>query len=284
MTVLYNEIDPKAAAWLRVLIEMKMIPNGVVDETSIADLDPDYVAGFTSFHTFAGIGVWPYALRLAGWPDDRPVWTGSCPCQPFSSAGQQQGTSDDRHLWPAWYKLIDTLRPGHLFGEQVSSAAAIGKVGRKAQDEPLGRDQWAWVDHVQDDLEGSRYAFGAVAFPGCSIGAPHIRQRLYFAAERLDDTTGARCDATRVGSESQARDEARVRVPSHGCWQDIEWLQCADGKQRPTKPGLFPLVDGSAFRMDSGSPFAGRSRVKMLRGAGNAIVPQVAAAFIKAAM
>ena len=36
----YNEIDPFAAAWLRNLIKEKLIPDGDVDERSIADVQP----------------------------------------------------------------------------------------------------------------------------------------------------------------------------------------------------------------------------------------------------
>ena len=58
-----------------------------LDRRSIEDIKPDDVRGFTRCHFFAGIAGWELALRWAGWPADRPVWTGSCPCQPFSSAG-----------------------------------------------------------------------------------------------------------------------------------------------------------------------------------------------------
>jgi DNA (cytosine-5)-methyltransferase 1 len=80
MTAYYNELDPFAAAWLRNLIAAGLIPQGEVDERSIEDVTPNDLAGFRQCHFFAGIGGWPLALRLAGWPDERPVWTGSCPC------------------------------------------------------------------------------------------------------------------------------------------------------------------------------------------------------------
>lgn len=165
MTAYYNEIDPKAAAWLRELIKAGHIAPGDVDERSIVDIRPADLVGYTQCHFFAGIGVWSYALRRAGWPDDRPVWTGSCPCQPFSAAGKGDGFADERHLWPHFHWLIQNCRPAVVFGEQVASKDGLG-----------------WLDLVQADLEGSGYASGAVDTCAAGFGAPHIRQRLYWVA------------------------------------------------------------------------------------------------------
>tara|TARA_Y100001954_G_scaffold238820_1_gene308757 strand:- start:32771 stop:33949 length:1179 start_codon:yes stop_codon:yes gene_type:complete len=164
----YNEFDPFAAAWLRELIKAGVIADGEVDERSILDVAPDDLTGFTQCHFFAGIGVWSYALRNAGWPDDRPVWTGSCPCQPFSSAGKGIGFADERHLWPAFFHLISIETPPVVFGEQVAS-----------------KDGLAWLDLVHTDLEGQGYACGAVDTCAAGFGAPHIRQRLYWVADSL---------------------------------------------------------------------------------------------------
>lgn len=161
----YNEIDPFAAQWLRNLIAAGHIAPGEVDERSIEDVTPDDLREFTQCHFFAGIGVWSHSLRLAGWPDDRPVWTGSCPCQPFSAAGKGDGFADERHLWPAFFHLISELRPQHVFGEQVAAGNAN-----------------TWFDLVQADMEGVGYAFGLVPFTSAGIGAPHIRERAYWAA------------------------------------------------------------------------------------------------------
>ncbi|MDX7085060.1 DNA cytosine methyltransferase [Serratia marcescens] len=161
----YNEIDPYAAQWLRNLIAAGHIAPGDVDERSIEDVNPDDLRNYTQCHFFAGIGVWSYALRNAGWPDNKPVWTGSCPCQPFSAAGKGSGFDDERHLWPHFHWLISECRPQHVLGEQVASGNAN-----------------AWFDLVQADLEAMDYAFGLVPFPSAGVGAPHIRDRAYWVA------------------------------------------------------------------------------------------------------
>ena len=258
MKAYYNEIDPKKAAWLRELIERGLVADGEVDTRSIDDIAPDELSGYTQCHFFAGIGIWSYALRLAGWPDDKPVWTGSCPCQSFSAAGKGNGFADERHLWPAWFHLISQCRPDRIFGEQVGAAISFG-----------------WLDLVHDDLAAEGYTTGSVVLPACSAGAPHIRQRLWFVG-----------DSGGPGLEGHVRDVDRSNEPgrldadaagsiaeaSGSFWSDCEWLPCTDGKARPVKSGLKPLVDGAP------------ERVVRLRGYGDGIVPQVAAAFIEATM
>lgn len=307
MSVFYNEIDPFAAQWLRNLMAAGHIAPGVVDERSIEDIRPDELSRYAQCHFFAGIGVWSYALRLAGWPDDKPVWTGSCPCQPFSAAGKGAGFADERHLWPAFHHLINECRPSLVFGEQVAS-----KIGLE------------WFDLVQADMEGSGYACAAVDLCAAGVGAPHKRQRLFFVGTRIADAHRAEdeeiqcsdcgrpvfdgCDC--YHGEMQCNDcgestyPFQHELPNNGCqrcgssslgyafgergcgwfpsrqhagdvvppspWVDSRIVRTFGGKLR-----IAPRVDGSLADGASG-------RVGRLRAYGNAIVPQVAQAFIEA--
>ena len=164
----YNEIDPYCAAWLQNLMDAGHIAKGVIDTRSIEDVTPAELVGYTQCHFFAGLGGWAYALDLAGWPRDRPVWTGSCPCQPFSAAGKGNGFADERHLWPAWQHLIAQCRPAVVFGEQVANAAA-------------------WLRTVVSDLEGVGYAVGHMPIEAASAGGADIRDRIWIVADCIKD-------------------------------------------------------------------------------------------------
>jgi DNA (cytosine-5)-methyltransferase 1 len=200
----YNEIDPYAAQWLRNLIKAGHIADGEVDTRSIVDVAPDDIRGFTQAHFFAGIGGWSHALRLAGWPDDRPIWTGSCPCQPFSVAGKGAGVDDPRHLWPHFFRLIAAVQPPVVMGEQVAGAAGYG-----------------WLDGVRADLEAEGYASRGVDIPACAVDAPHIRSRIYWVASDVAD------------ADSPAQQRGRGELPAE------EGQEAGRFDHRPRGAGSF---------------------------------------------
>lgn len=320
MTAYYNEFDDFAAKWLQSLIAHDLIAPGDVDTRSIKEVQPDDLKGYDQCHFFAGIGGWSHALRLAGWGDDRPVWTGSCPCQPFSAAGQRKGTDDPRHLWPEFLRLIADGNPTVVFGEQVAS--------------PAGRN---WLAGVRADLETLGYAVGAADLCAAGVGAPNIRQRLWWVAD-ADGGQSRKTGAVQPGGEHGQQPEdgsiacgvAHASAPREGrrgvCGPD-ESLETA--KQRsPSKfaghgktsrlgdtdePGpqgrrtlpecpdqrivgpaglgfwgnseIIPCADGKARRIEPGTfPLAHgvSNRVGLLRGYGNAINPEIGQKFITA--
>ena len=248
MTAYYNEIDPFAAAWLRELIKNKHIAPGDVDERDIREVTPEDLSGYSQCHFFAGIGGWSLALRMAGWPDDLEVWTGSPPCQPFSSAGNHKGINDERHLWPDYYRLIQQRSPAIIFGEQVSS-----------------KDGLTWLDIVQNDLENEGYSVAPLDLCASGVGTPHPRQRTYVVADS--------------GNQRVPRPSSSCGTSQNRPWgafgsedlQSVYESPESDGRCFP-KPLLRSMDDGLSQRM-------GR-----LRGYGNAIVPQLAAEFIASFM
>lgn len=244
----YNEINPHAAQTLRNLIAAGHIAHGDVDERSIKDVHPDDIKPYTQCHFFAGIGVWSLALRRAGWPDELPVWTGSCPCQPYSKAGKGLGFADERDLWPDWFHLIQERKPPKILGEQVADAIKHG-----------------WIDRLYSDLEAEGYAVGALRFGADTAGAPIERQRIYLVAERLGE-----------GMEGQQPSADSGQAGSWG-WRGQEDLRAiANAPFQPGDRWPQPLVrrvdDGLAECMDQ------------LHAIGNAINADAAALFIRAYM
>lgn len=324
MTAYYNEIEPAAAHVLRALIADGVIAPGDVDERSIKDVQPSDLKGYTQCHFFAGGGLWSIAARLAGWPDDRSLWTGSCPCQPFSVAGKGAGQDDPRHLWPDFFRLISSRRPAVVVGEQVAGAAGYG-----------------WFDGVAADLEREGYASRAVDIPACAVNAPHIRQRLYWIATNLADagylcgrnwpqsdaaqfSPSARLSSScsdmgnasseRLEGFSIARNDGQsgdgkeiIKVSGEGCGSinmaDANGGGCAgwqESQERRQKQGTaaervgfwddtewLTGADGKTRRSQPGVRLLVDGlpgRVGLLRIGGNAIVPQVAAQVLAAMM
>lgn len=271
MAALYNDSNGFVASWLKNLSVRGLIAPGKVLSCSIQDIPPGVPDGFTQCHWFAGIGAWSYALRLAGWPDGRSVWTASLPCQPYSVIGKGAGDSDERNLWGEFRKLLVRHMPPVIFGEQVAS--------------PAGRD---WLDNVSSDMEALGYAVGAADLCAAGIGAPHIRQRLFWVARnirsrnRMGHPGSSRLQrhSGNVGSRSKPgrkySDAAGFTPPAGslgGFWADHPaWVPGADGKWRPFECGSPPLVARPSRYMER------------MRAYGNSIVAPLAAEFIRAFM
>ena len=296
MRTYYNDTDPFVCDWLAELMRDGLISGGDIDRRSITDIDPTDLDGYARCHFFAGIGGWDLALQMAGWPDDIEVWTGSCPCQPFSSAGKRLGTDDERHLWPAFSALIAERRPATVFGEQVASS-----------------DGRAWLAGVFADLEAMGYRAAGADLCAAGVAAPHRRQRLWWVADTIGESNGGQSrDGVRKASSTSREARKRQRIGSHhwagggdsgglgntnragfrehrgavavGPKQSSPELRGGIGHVRceepertvlrraPAEPSLFPVAHGVS------------NRVGIMRGAGNAIVPQVAAEFVAAYM
>jgi DNA (cytosine-5)-methyltransferase 1 len=199
----YNELNADMAGWLRDLIRRGELPDGDVDERSIEDVSANDVRGYQQAHFFAGIGGWPLALRLAGWPDSRECWTGSCPCQRFSSATRGRSVAAD--LWPAFRRLIVASRPRVVFGEQVASARA-------------------WFDGVCADVGAVGYTVGAAVLPACAVGADHARYRIYFVGHTDGHgESGRSVDGEASWVPRDRRDPGGV-VPAYGLPGDVAQL------------------------------------------------------------
>lgn len=293
MRAAYNEIDRFCCDWLSNLMDAGLIMAGPIYDCDIHDLDPGHLVGFPRVHLFAGVAGWDYALRLAGWPIERPVWTCSCPCQPFSVVGKRQGAGDPRHLWPEAFRLICKRRPPVVFGEQVASAKV-------------------WLDGVCADLEAVGYAFGAAVLPACAVDAKHIRKRIWFVADAIggelweqpgrgcwargesasfaaiDGAQRSMADASGVSQRESAKKDNTFANEGRAWFElvrDGQSLADADrespvGASIPrreldawdSEPAVGRVVDGVSPGMVE----------PLLRAYGNSIVPQLAAEFIGA--
>jgi DNA (cytosine-5)-methyltransferase 1 len=151
-----------------------------------------------------------------------PFGQGAAPASRSVTLGTRGGADDPRHLWPAWFRLLRECRPDVVFGEQVASQAGL-----------------AWLDVVSADLEGAGYAVGAADLCAAGVGAPHIRQRLYFVADARGD-----------GAEQHARE-----LPRH---EGEYAFGRQDGHHAPVAGGA---AGGLAFPGEGGRAEFGAARV-----------------------
>jgi len=102
------------------------------------------------------------------------IITGGVPCQPFSVAGKQKGTSDDRYLWPEMFRIIKAFKSKFVIVENVRGIVNI--------------ENGMVFETVCSDLESEGYEVQAFNIPAAGVGAPHRRERIWFIAVREDAT------------------------------------------------------------------------------------------------
>ena len=185
------------------------------------------------------------------------IVTAGYPCQPFSLAGKRLGEKDPRHLWPDVRRIIEETAPSLVFCENVSAHLRHG------------------FDTVCKDMDGLGYRVAAGVFTAWAVGAPHLRERLFWLAsnslreplrEQQRRKTGAcRENSTLFGADGDSR---KVAEPDG---EQVEWSTVARQECNPwtVEPDVGRVANGVAHRVDR------------LRAIGNGVVPAVAArAFI----
>ena len=119
------------------------------------------------------------------------IITGGFPCQPFSVAGKQAGTDDDRHLWPVMFRIIQEFTPRWVIGENVKGLTNI-------QDGVV-------FETVCTDLEGEGYEVRTFNIPAAGVGAPHRRERLWIVAHRKESMVNT--DDVRLEQHNETKEE-----------------------------------------------------------------------------
>lgn len=220
--------------------------------------------------------------------------TGGFPCQPFSAAGQRRGTEDDRHLWPEMLRVIRETNPRWVLGENVGGF--------------LTWNGGLVFEQMCTDLEAEGYEVCPLVIPACAVGAPHRRDRVWIAAYSKD--ADDRGDTGEFSSEdelkAQKRQEERPTKSSRANNSDASdptrvhverrRKEAAGHNRKRSGEGSdqgrhqwhedWPTVATRLCTLDDGLP-NGLARPRgwrnaALKGAGNAIVPQVAAEILRA--
>ena len=235
------------------------------------------------------------------------ILTGGFPCQPFSIAGKQLGTEDERHLWPEMLRAIREIQPRWVVGENVGGI--------------LNWNGGMVFEQVHIDLENEGYEVQAFVLPAVAVNAPHRRDRIWFVAFKNSDSDGwnnykrKKKSSIREQWDVEPRDNERIRANNEETWNatnaDNKRLQRGellktlnqerskyegktkrqsfkptaelhkDNKWRnfPTKSAICGGNDGLPSELDGIT--VPKWKKETIKAYGNAIVPQVAIQIFK---
>lgn len=171
------------------------------------------------------------------------VICGGYPCQPFSQAGKQRGTEDDRHLWPEYLRLIREIKPKWVIAENVVGHIRLG------------------LDQVLSDLEAEDYATETYNIPACGLNAHHRRQRIWIVAHSNLQSEQVHTNSSPLGLQGCTQESfprvSDLQSKLIGSGETIAYV--SDSCESP----VLGVTNGFPRRVD---------RVKRL---GNAVVPQI---------
>jgi DNA (cytosine-5)-methyltransferase 1 len=164
-------------------------------------------------------------IQHSSWnPSEPTILVGGWPCQPFSVAGKQRGTADDRYFWPQVARLLDELRPRHFLGENVPGFLNLG------------------LDQTLSDLEARAYAWAACDIPAVAVGADHLRHRIWIYGAA--DPTGWRRGTGRDSNSPQRAQSGGEAQPDSSIGPAAHAIEQPTGRQQ--RRGLQPHTGGSA--------------------------------------
>jgi len=213
------------------------------------------------------------------------ILTGGFPCQPYSVAGKQKGTNDDRYLWPEMFRVIKEVKPTFIIAENVRGLINI-------QDGMV-------FETVCSDLESKGFEIQTFIIPAAGVGAPHKRERVWIVGyskyngsltskiKRRDDKINDRAEEgenTTLQPERTSRSGNNVTMENSGC--ELYERSSIRGKDedetRKEITNQHQRSSSTSWRSWEFEPDVGRvangvpGRAHRLRGLGNAIIPKIA--------
>jgi len=196
------------------------------------------------------------------------IITGGFPCQSFSVAGKQKGTSDSRYLWPEMFRIIKIFKPRYVIGENVRGIVNI--------------ENGMVFETVCSNLEDEGYEVQPFLIPAASVGAPHRRERIWFIASLANAESIGTGESREFNQEERSEGSGSTQLDgsssndantnstrSQGFWGEHE-LRDGKEEEQTSRDGWW-LVEPNVGRVAHGVS----GRVHRLKALGNSIVPQI---------